>query len=150
METLPLLPAYIPDLSQCHFYLTVNHCTNHSSFPLQWRLLLCGGSLGPVSSNTTQLSLWPNRGDSVFMAQSGQFSQSDATQHSPWGFYYKCLLTQIEIHMYHNCLPPCQDPGVLHPSTQHIVMGLHHGTLWTSLKRPYFYWYSKLLWIVSN
>lgn len=32
-----ILPAFIPDLSECHFHLTVSHCTSHSSFPLQWR-----------------------------------------------------------------------------------------------------------------
>lgn len=81
-KTLPLLLAYTPGLPQCHFHFTVSHCTNHSSFPLPWRLLLCGSSQSAVSSSLTQHSLWPNGGEGVFMAKSGPFSLSGATQDS--------------------------------------------------------------------
>lgn len=90
METLPSLVTYIPGLCQCHLHFIVSHCTNHPSFPLQWRLGLCGGSQSAGTNSLTHHLLWPNRGEGVFMAQSGPFSQSGATQDSLYGPYYKC------------------------------------------------------------
>lgn len=150
METLPLLRAYIPGLSQCHFRFTVSHCTNHSSFPLRWRLELCGSSRRAVSSSLTQRSLWPNGGEGVFMAQSAPFSQSGATQDSLWGPYYKYPYTNYRYtHIWnYSCLSPCRDPGVLHPELCNMAPS------WAPTKPlykwTYFYWNSKLLQIVSN
>lgn len=84
-ETAPLNSQRTPDLSRV--YLTESHCSNCSWFPPRWRLLLCGGSQSRVAGSTPYLSLRPNRGGGVFMAQSGLCSQSGAAPDS-----LRCLL----------------------------------------------------------
>lgn len=79
-ETAPLNSQRTPDLSRV--YLTVSPCSNRSWFPLRWKLLLCGGSQSGVAGSTPYLSLRPNRGGGVFMAQSGLCSQSGAAPDS--------------------------------------------------------------------
>lgn len=63
--------------------LTVSHCSHQPWFPPRWRLSLCGGGQNRVSGSLPWLSLGPNRGGGVFMAQSGLCSQSGAAPDSP-------------------------------------------------------------------
>lgn len=62
--------------------LTVSHCSHQPWFPPRWRLSLCGGGQSRVSGSLPWLSLGPNRGGGVFMAQSGLCSQSGAAPDS--------------------------------------------------------------------
>ena len=86
----------------------------------------------------TQLSLWPNGGEGVFMVQSGLLSQSGATQDSLRGPYYKhpSTYTYRYTHTYTHThteadthTPVITQSCPLDPSTLHFVMCLHQGPL---------------------
>ena len=131
METLPPLRAYIPGLYKCHVHFIVSHCINHSSFPLQCRMELYGSSKRAVSSSLTQHSLWPNGGEGVFMAQSGPFRLSGATQNSLWG---PCRYTRAHEPVITHDSHQAETPGFLHPcATALCVVPPSRGPLQASL-----------------
>lgn len=92
---------------RCHYFSHTSLACPSATSTSQWVIVpitphflsgegfcLAVAAPAPVSSSLTQRSLWPNGGEGVFMAMSGPFSRSGATQDSLWGPYYKCL-TQI-------------------------------------------------------
>lgn len=87
----PFLPHY-SDFSQCCFQFTVSHCADHSSFPLPWRLVLCGNIQSAAYSSLTRHSLGPNGGKGVLMTASGLFRRSGVTHTTFWEPYYKSVL----------------------------------------------------------